>query len=820
MLKKILKISLILFLILCIGGGIFLTWGYYRITRDLPELSSIEDYRPSAVTKVYANDGTLIAEFFDQRRYPVKIAEVPRMVINCFLAAEDAHFYTHQGIDFSSILRAVYKNIIAGNARQGGSTITQQVVKNLLLTPEKKIERKIKEAILSYRLEKRFTKDEILQIYLNQIYFGNTAYGIKAAAKIYFHKEISEITLAEAATLAGLVKAPSMYSPLRSPEDSKRRLNYVLSQMLKAGFATREEVDAASKEKMIVYPAKIDNIYHAPFFVSELRRIMTENARWKDLDIDHDGYEIYTTLDLQADVMAHAGLRKGLREVDKRRGWRGPIGFIANADKQQFVRQYHLNLDDEFREDVLYPALVTDVLRDRGIVRIDVGASSSAIDLKSAEWARKKLDKDDHAAWITADQMLKVGDVVEVSYNVPTEKSRDKVDFILPGVERRFILDQTPDIEGAEVIIDPYSGRVLTVQGAYDYGRSKFNRVTQGMRQPGSTFKPIIYLSAIDGFKYTPATMVDDSPRTFRVGENYWTPGNFDGKFLGPITLRTALEKSRNLISAQIVEGIGVDSVIQYARKLGIQSPLGRNLSLSLGSSEVTLLEMTRAYGVFAAKGVLFDSVFFNRIVNRDGVEIYNYENEKINQAHQAINENSAFIMANMMKGVIENGTGYKIKEIKRPVAGKTGTSNDQMDAWFIGYTPQWAAGVWVGFDEKRKIGEKETGGVVAAPIWLYTMRDFLNYQDKVTTERLEKEGKEEAERLGIAYVPPEPIEPLDFSVPEGVDPFWVDRASGLLSTADTPGAIHEYFLRGTEPRKTAESEEEEPNSYLQSPDL
>jgi penicillin-binding protein 1A len=815
--KKWLLYSFLFFLLLCAGGAVFLTWGYYRITRDLPELSSIEDYKPDAVTKVYANDGTLIAEFFDQRRYPVKISEVPRMVINCFLAAEDAHFYSHKGIDYTSILRAVFKNLRAGNARQGGSTITQQVVKNLLLTPEKKYERKIKEAILSYRLENRFSKDEILQMYLNQIYFGNTAYGIQAAARIYFHKDVTELTLAEAATLAGLVKAPSLYSPLRNPDYAKRRLHYVLEQMLKAGFISKDEKQLALNERVKVYPAKIDNIYHAPYFVTEVRRLLTESQRWKELDIDHAGYQIYTTLDLNADNMARAGLIKGLREVDKRRGWRGPIGFIQGASKQDFLKNYTVNTSINFVNGNIYLALVTEILRDKGVARIDLGAVSSAIEYKNVEWAKKKLDSNDHASWVTSEHLLKVGDVIEVSF---FSNESDKKYFVLPGIEKQFQLDQTPQVEGASVVIDPYSGRVLTVQGGYDYSRSRFNRVTQGVRQPGSTFKPIVYFAALDGFKYTPATIVDDSPQTYRVGDSVWSPGNFDGKFLGPMTLRTALEKSRNSISAQIVAGIGVDPIINYARKLGIQSPLGRNLSISLGSSEVTLLELSRAYGVFAAKGMLFDSVFIERIVSRDGQEIYNYENEKINNAKQVINENSAFVMANMMKGVVDNGTGYKVKEIKRPVAGKTGTSNDQMDAWFIGYTPQWVCGVWVGFDEKRKIGEKETGGVVAAPIWLYTMRDFLNYKDQATNLLLEREAKEEAERLGIAYVPPEPVEPLDFSVPEGVDPFWVDRSTGLLSSAGSEGAIYEYFIRGTEPKKSIDSEEEETSSYLQSSDL
>jgi penicillin-binding protein 1A len=825
MLKKIFWIGFSLFVLALAGGSVYGVWEYMRITRDLPKLTSIADYRPPAVSKVFSNDGTLIAEFYEQRRYPVKIAEIPKLVTNAFLAAEDVNFYQHQGIDYTSILRAIYKNLQAGSARQGASTITQQVVKNMLLTSERKLERKVKEAILSYRLERRFSKDEILEIYLNQIFFGNNAYGIKAAAQIYFHKQLNEITLAEAAILAGLPKAPSQYSPIRSMAAAKGRQKYVLGQMLKAGFATKDEVDAALKEDVKAYPFNPNNIFHSPYFVTEVRRILSEDPRWKGLDIDHDGFEIHTTLDLNADEMAENALQKGLREVDKRRGWRGPKMNIPGGDKKIFLQHFPDSADlEEPRPGQLYPALVTEIIRDKSIARVDLGKISSAIDYKNIEWARKKLDGEDRAMWITADQMLKVGDVIEVSLieNAAKDKNadKDKKDFILPGIEKQFKIDQTPTINGAVVLLDPYSGKVATIQGGYDFTVSKFNRATQGMRQPGSTFKPVIYFSAIDGFKYTPATIVYDEPRTFRVGNDYWTPGNFDGKFLGPITLRTALEKSRNLISAEIIAGIGIDPVIKYARKLGITSPLGRNLSLSLGSSEVTLLEMTRAYGTFAAKGVLFDSSFIDRIVDRDGKEIYNYDNEKLNKAQQVINENSAFVMVNMMKGVIENGTGYKVKEINRPVAGKTGTSNDQMDAWFIGYTPQWSCGVWVGFDDKIKIGEKETGGVVAAPIWLYFMRDFLNFQDKTALEKLESEGKAEAERLGIEYVPPQPFEPLDFSVPPGVDGFWVDKNSGMAAEANAPGAIYEYFVKGTEPNKTAIQGQDGATSYLESGDL
>ncbi|MCB0339999.1 MAG: hypothetical protein KDD53_10360, partial [Bdellovibrionales bacterium] len=344
---------------------------------------------------------------------------------------------------------------------------------------------------------------------------------------------------------------------------------------------------------------------------------------------------------------------------------------------------------------------------------------------------------------------------------------------------------------------------VVAMRGGYDYDfqRSVLNRVTQSRRQPGSAFKPVVYLAAIDSFGYTPSTIVYDERRTFRIGDQVWTPGNFDSKFLGPITLRTALQRSRNLVSADIISRIGVDAAINYARKLGIESPLGRNLSLSLGSSEVTLLELARAYGVFAARGVLFQSVFASKIVDRDGITTYDYNDHIFEAGKQAINANSAFIMAYMMKGVVEHGTGYRVRPLGRPTAGKTGTSNDQMDAWFIGYTPEWVCGVWTGFDLKKKIGEKETGGAVSAPTWLYAMQEFYEYEDKIKVERLAAESALEAQRLGIESEPVK-LEPLDFTVPEGVDPFWVDKDSGAPAEAGSPNAIYEYFIRGTEPKR------------------
>jgi penicillin-binding protein 1A len=814
-LRKLFLILLTVGCSLACVGVLFGAWGYFYLTRDLPRMARIEDYQPPAVTKVLARDGTLLAEFFSEKRYPIKIADVPDRVRKAFLAAEDASFYSHHGIDPVSIVRAAYKNLQSGNAKQGASTITQQVVKNLLLTPEKSLVRKGKEAILSYRLERRFSKDEIFEIYLNQIFFGNGAYGIKAAARIYFHKELPELTIAEAAMLAGLPKAPSSYSPLRNSERAKQRQRQVLLQMVEAGFITASEQRAAEQESLKIYHASQQNIFASPYYVGEIRRVFAE--KWKDLNLDADGLEIVTAVDPTADVLAAQALRSGLREVDKRRGWRGPIDHITEKEyKARFGT-------GEILPESPYPAYVKSV--SRSALRVLVGAKEYSLDLQEFGWAKKLLLQDESTRFGSPGDLLKVGDIIEVSFRPPPAKSKASSDRSGEAEGLKLYLDQTPQIEGALVLLDPLSGEVRSMVGGYDYNQSQFNRVTQSLRQPGSSFKPILYLAAVDRFKYTPSTIVQDVPRAFRVGDDVWAPANFDEKFLGPITLRTALEKSRNLVSADIVSRIGVDAVIEYARLLGISSPLGRNLSLSLGSSEVTPLEITRAYGVFPARGMLFDSVFVTKITDRFGNVIFDYETQKPNAVKRAIDENSAFVMAHMMRGVVEHGTGYKVKELGRPAAGKTGTSNDQMDTWFIGYTPRWVCGVWVGFDQKKTIGPKETGGVVAAPIWLAFMKRFLEREQNQSAQVLEQQARSEAELLGIDFRAPQSSEQLDFAVPDGVEPFWVYKGSGVKASEGASGAIVEYFVKGTEPDSDAaisdgEEDEASSSSYLESPDL
>ena len=794
--------------VLVAGAGIIAGVYIYRsVTRDLPDFRTIEQYRPPAVTSVYADDGSLIAEFFRERRYPVSLAEIPVFVRQAFLASEDAQFYSHPGVDLVSIARAAVINFQSGKSKQGASTITQQVVKNLLLSPEKRLRRKVKEAILSYRLEKRLSKDDILEIYLNQIFFGNDSYGIKAAAKTYFHKEdLASLTIGEAALLAGLPKAPSRYSPHTQPRRARDRRQYVLGQMLKNGFITREQFIEASREEIKAFPVSHRNVFGAPYFITDLRVRLQQS--WPLIDIDSAGIKIYTSVNLEASKTAQRELRAGLRVVDQRRGWRGPISRLKsrNGDlKSHFIKRFGPRLFREGISDGREPhlALVTSVKGNQ--IGVDLGQRQGFLDQDSIRWATRRIGPRGNRSAQPVSDTLKSGDVIEVTVE------RDKLQ-----------LSQTPDIQGSVVILDPFTGRVAAMIGGYDYGASKFNRVTQSLRQPGSAFKPIVYLAAIDGFGYSPASVVHDSPRSFRVGDTWWSPHNFDGKYKGAISLQMALELSRNLVSADIVSKIGLASVIRYAKRMGLTSPLGRNPSLSLGSSEVLPIELARAYGVLVSHGVLSDTRLVDRMIDRDGSVIFDADAQLDLSLKQAVDPKSAFILAHMMKGVVERGTARVVSSLGYPVGGKTGTTNNYMDTWFVGFTPRWVCGVWVGFDEKRKIGEKETGGSVSAPIFLAVMKEFLDMKARSDREGLTKELNNEASLLDIGPISIPEVQPFDFEPPPGVQGRWISRGTGRPAKEGEPGAVKGFFVSegGSEDEVESPAQQRTVDEYFESSDL
>lgn len=784
--KFFLIASLIVGLISIITVMFFGLWGYLRLTRDLPRIERISDYRPKAVTSVYAEDTTLMAELFDERRYPVSFEEIPEQVRNAFLAAEDANFYSHPGIDVISILRALWVNLRSKRTRQGASTITQQIVKSLLLTREKTFERKFKEAILSYRLEKKLTKDEIFSIYLNEIFLGSGAYGVKAAAKVHFHKELDELSLAESAFLAGLPQKPTMLTRPENRDAAIARQKYVLSQMLQNGMVRAEEYELARDEQLTVYPQGQQTIFAAPYFSRHVMAELKEILQKISVDIsavNPGGFTVQTTADIAAHKIARRSLRKALRVLDKRRGWRGALGNIGDEklEKALLPKVASESEEQSILPEQIYKAVVTKINPRSGIAQIKIGETKGTVNLAKATWARRMLSDKDRAYGGRPERRLKSGDIIEVSL---IEDSQKKKKSRKGRTAFDFRLDQTPEVEGAFVCSSALTGEVKVIIGGYDYHSSQFNRATQARLQPGSAFKPFIYLAALEELNYTPATIVPDSPISMMGGDGkLWQPQNYDKKYLGPITLRTALERSRNVISVYMLERLGVMQGIQSARRLGISTPIAPNMSISLGTAEVIPIEMVRAYGAFAAEGWLADSIVIKSIKDRDGKEIY----RKRTQQKKVVGDTEAFLMANMMKGVVERGTAQRVKALGRPVAGKTGTTNDQMDAWFIGYTPEWVAGAWVGFDVKRTLGRFETGGKAASPIFLEFMKEFL--ADK-----------------------PE----LDFYIPDGVIPVTINRLSGRLAESGQPGSFVEYFKSGTEPRQTLE-EVEIPKDYLTS---
>ena len=632
------------------------TAAYYILNMDLPGIAALKDYRPSIASRVYDDNNELIDEFFTEDRKIVKINELPKIIPHAFIAAEDSRFYQHQGFDMQSISRAVFKNFEAGHIVQGASTITQQVAKMMYLSPEKKYMRKIKEAILAYKIDKYLTKDEILNLYLNQIYLGHGTYGIESASLGYFGKSARALTLPEAAMLAGLPKAPSTYSPFLHYDKAKERQIYVLTRMMEDGYISEAEMKRAMATPLKLRPIKPKDKV-AAYFVEHVRRYVQEKY---GADVLYkEGLSIYTTLNLSAQREARDAMEKGLAELEDR-------------------------------------------------------------------------EKYEHGL-----------------------------------------------VQGALYSMDVKTGAIRAMVGGRDFNKSEFNRATQSRRQPGSAFKPLIYTAAFDK-GMNPSTRFVDSPIVFEdlsKEDGLWKPKNFDGKFLGPITMRTALVQSRNVVTIKILQDIGTDYAASYAMNMGITSPLAKNLSMALGSSGVTLQELVRAYGVLANGGKKVTPYFIKKIVDRTGNV---FEETKV-QSEQVIDPRIAFMTTYVMQDVVESGTGRRVKSIGRPIAGKTGTTNDVRDAWFLGFTPSVVTGVWVGFDQEMSLGKQEVGGRAAAPIWLYFMEKFLQNT---------------------------PVE--TFPVPQGIVFVKVNPKTGVPVKTAESGTIYECFLDSAQPGEKTDDVTEE----------
>jgi penicillin-binding protein 1A len=768
--RLLLRFLLCFAAVLILATGAVVVGAYFYFTYDLPQLFSLNDYKPPVVSQVFADDGTLIGEFYKERRVPVQFSEIPPQVIQAFIAAEDAEFFTHPGIDLSGIIRACVKNLLAGRIVQGGSTITQQVTRTLLLTPEKSYGRKIKEMILAYRLEHRLTKEAILYLYLNQIYLGHGAYGIESAANVYFGKSIRNLNLAEIAMLAGLPQAPSRYSPFSNPRLAKERQIYVLNRMVKEGFITREEATRAMNTPLQLAPERRDQNQEAPYFVEYVRKYL--EAKYGTEIVQTEGLKIYTTVNREKQKAAEQAVREGLLALDKRIGYRGPLGNVPTNEREHFCRNMGSPV---LMEGTVVKGMVTHIDKKAKTVRVCLGGEEGEIALPEMRWARKPNPEiaSDYARISNPAEALKAGDVILVKILRKPET----------GGLIKLALEQEPEGQGALLCMEAKTGHVKALVGGLDYKNSQFNRAIQAKRQPGSAFKPIIYAAAIDrGF--TPSSIFIDSPIVFdSPGQGgVWKPENYEEKFYGPTLLRTALIHSRNVVTVKILQRIGVDYAIKYARKLGITSDLVRNLSLALGSSDVTLLELTRAYSAFCTGGRLMQPIFITKVLDRNGGVL----EENYPSGQQVISEETAAIMTHLLQEVVESGTGWRVKALNRPAAGKTGTTNDLKDAWFIGFTPSYVTGVWVGFDDGRSLGKLETGGRAASPIWLNFMQRIL---------------------WG------EPEE--SFPTPSGVVFTTIDPNTGRWVAPDSPGAVAELFKSGTQPSPEAQQQEYAPVDFF-----
>ena len=756
---KIVRWLLAAFIFTVISGVIGVVGVYFYLSKNLPKIATLKDYRPPVITTVFSDDNRKIAEFFKERRIVIPLSQMSPMLKNAFIAAEDARFYNHKGIDVLSIIRAFFKNIEAGAIVQGGSTITQQVAKSFFLTPQKSYVRKIKEAILAYRIDRKFTKEEILFLYLNQIYLGHGAYGVEAASENYFGKSAQGLNLAECAILAGLPQAPSRYSPFRNPQRAKQRQIYVLNRMVGEGYITNLQTTEAINRVLDIKPRRNLYIEEVPVYTEHIRRYI---AKTYGNDILYEGgLKIYAAVNVEMQKIARQEIENGLNALDKRQGYRGPIEHLPPEAIESFSKALQDELDMSPLEDGrIANGVVIEVNDKNNTVTVRMGKALGAIRIDDMRWARKpNLEVAYYEARVNhPGEVLKVGDVIQA-----------RVKQKIFNTDRWWLaLEQTPKVQAALLCIESETGYVKVMLGGRDFRESQFNRAVQSRRQPGSAFKPIIYASALDkGF--TPATTIIDSPIVYQdINHDFtWKPKNYKEKFYGPTLFRDALAKSRNVVTIKILKDVGIDYAIDYARKLGITSNLNRDLSIALGSSGVSLLELVRAYSVFNNLGYLVNPVFITKILDRDGNVIEEAElvREKV------IEESTAYIMTSLLEGVVKHGTGRRVLALKRPVAGKTGTTNNLHDAWFAGYSPRYTTGTWVGFDDETSLGKGETGSRAASPIWLGFMQKILA-------------GK--SVRV--------------FQVPEGVVFSNIDAETGFLPIPESKKTIFECFKEGTVP--------------------
>lgn len=743
---------------LVLGGvmGVF-----YAQSDDLPWIDSIKDYKPSQATIVYSDDDEVLGRFSLEKGVPVPLNKIPKYLKDGVVAVEDARFYKHHGIDYQGMTRAFWVDVFSMSFKEGGSTITQQVAKNLFLSSEKSIKRKLKEVLLAIKMEKQLSKDEILDLYLNRIYFGHGVYGVEMASRTYFGKHVSDLSLAECALLAGLPKAPSQYSPYVNFNKAKTRQYIVLDRMVDEHSITKEEMLKAYGIPLQLRSLK-NRMELAPHLMEQIRVYLEES--YGEKEVYNGGLRVHTTINSQWQRTAVDALQEGLRAVDKRQGYRGPIGH-KDPEKSKVIG---------LAGEILAPAAVkpgeivtgTVLEVNPGFAIVEARGLRGQISLADMAWAGKRLSLDGgkvvrNSPVKKAADVLAVGDVVSVRIR--------KVD--MAAKKAVLGLEQEPLVEGALVAIESSTGYVRAMVGGYDFTKSEFNHAIQARRQPGSAFKPFIYAAAME-HGHSPASIIDDAPITF--DENLprsWKPENYDRKFYGPTTLREALAFSRNIPTIKLLKEVGVGRVTEFAQKTGIKGPFQHDLTLALGSFSASPLELTSAYSVFAAKGVRSEPMYIKYIANAEGETLENHSPSY----DSVIDPGTCYLVTSMMQDVIRYGTGRRASAMGRPLAGKTGTTNNSVDTWFVGFSPTLTAGVWVGFDNNRPLG-RETGASAALPVWMRFMTRALS-----------------------------DIPVDEFVVPDNVVPVRVDTATGAVSDegAGDPGSstVMEYFRRGSEPR-------------------
>ncbi|MFO7717922.1 MAG: PBP1A family penicillin-binding protein [Desulfohalobium sp.] len=757
---KIALVVLALGLLIGAGGAVGV---YYWAAKDLPDFKNITDYTPPLVTTVYSADKEVLGYFSEERRFLVPLGEIAPEVKHAFLAAEDSEFYSHEGVDLFGIMRAAWKNFQAGEIVQGGSTITQQVIKSMLLSSERSYQRKLKEAILAYRLEKNLEKDEILTIYLNEIYLGAGAYGVEAAARAYFGKHASELNLPEAALLAGLPKAPSAYNPLEHPQRARQRQRYVLQRMRDKDWLSQEGFERAVETELEFKSMTDPSWKVGSYYLEEVRRRLIE--RFGEETVYTGGLNVYTAVDLKHQRAAEKAVQDGLRASTKRRGWKGAADTLNATQADAFVQRQVLPEMADLREGAWFQAVVNEVDKEGAQVRF--GSYSGRMDVSTMEWARTPdPDKapEEVPAVKDARRVLSSGDLVWASAaGIPED----------PKSPWELALEQQPEVQGSLVSMDPKNGTVKAMVGGYEFARSQFNRATQAKRQPGSAFKPIVYSAALDN-GFTPATVLLDAPIVYndQATNSTWKPENYEGVFHGPTLLRTALVKSRNLVTIRVAQKIGIDTIIQRAKALGLEANFPRDLSVSLGSASVTPLHLCRAFTAFARpKGDRVDPRMILRVEDPWGEELFAPEPK----VEDALTPQTSYMVTNLLQQVVQSGTAWRVRSLGRPVAGKTGTTNDQRDAWFMGYSPALLTGVYVAFDQLEPMGKYETGSRAASPIW-------LDYRQAVRDE-----------------VPEE-----DFQRPPGIVMARIDAKTGKLAGPDTETSYFLPFKSGTQPQEVS----------------